>query len=393
MSVPESILREFFVRATSALQQLRGDEPVSLPESRALALSCQRTCLDEVVTAYNTNNETSALLSCNTVLVELKTLQNATKEIVIAKEQMEDAARHAVCRLALFSQCQWEANGNRPKLKTSGALSRQELVEFIALCDVAVNLPNVRKHLTSGSPLFEDIHLSAADATIFPQKRLESIQRLLMKSIGYDPDHGTAEIQRIFFSGTQNEFSNDEELHKLVTRMSFNMSAAIQNTTIQSMDGLLNDQNNGGCTRVVSVDYSETLIDESTGQVIADPTCSRNEAPLLQTMEGQANERDEKQQWSVARETSRLHQEILGELLSMDDDERTHTLDQAKRASETFLERLAEIPKGPERIEFVQSMDLSTQRLLVMDKLWSSMIESNGGKPPKIHYQYPHGQS
>jgi len=77
-----------------------------------------------------------------------------------------------------------------------------------------------------------------------------------------------------------------------------------------------------------------------------------------------------------------MQQEILGQLLSMDEQDRDANLQAAKEAHDAFLQGALELPMGPERVEYLRSVDPNTQRLLVMHKLWSSFLADNGGVAP-----------
>ena len=43
------------------------------------------------------------------------------------------------------------------------------------------------------------------------------------------------------------------------------------------------------------------------------------------------------------------------------------------------------IPPGPERVAYMQNLDGDLQGKLVMYKMWSKMLEDNGGVAPVIH--------
>mmetsp|Transcript_18316 Transcript_18316/g.18574 ORF Transcript_18316/g.18574 Transcript_18316/m.18574 type:complete len:82 (+) Transcript_18316:1-246(+) len=77
-----------------------------------------------------------------------------------------------------------------------------------------------------------------------------------------------------------------------------------------------------------------------------------------------------------------MHQEILGELLGMDEDDRTDALAHAKEVHDGFMDEALGIPAGPERVLFLQSVGSERQRELIMHKLWEGMLAKNGGEAP-----------
>ena len=301
---------------------------------------------------------------------------------------MNEAARLAFCRLVLYSQCHADmpASTDTMMMITSGVMERSDILEFCGLCQTAVRLPNVQRHLRDGSALFDDKVANAptksAETTMFPQKRLEAIQRHFLRALGYDPDHGTREIQRIFF-GASDEYADDKILMDTFRTLVSTMNSAITNATLHAQQRAFSDQDEGGVTRVVSVSYSEKLVDAASGEAV------EAAVPEGQRMEQQA-EAQQQARLKVAREAAALQQEILGELLALRDEERAAKLAQAKQVADDVLKQAMELPAGAERIVFLRSVDSQTQRLMAMHKLWESMVASNGGKEPVIHHQ-PNG--
>ena len=162
------------------------------------------------------------------------------------------------------------------------------------------------------------------------------------------------------------------------------MQMAIRTSMLQIQSkqdtDLLNDLSNGGNTRVVSVQYSEFEVDQYGNKIE-----SKNNAPE-QTIDErqQVTEEDKKRQLRMASEAAVLQQAILGELLSMDESQRDHTLKEAAQASNEFMQQVMALPMGQERIDFLRSVDPETSRKLAMHKLWEGMLQANGGKPPKM---------
>lgn len=408
MNLPvDNLLVPFFQEASRRMEDCTIKNPLSRDEVRQLLLKIQTECLASIVSAFNESQSNSPPLSMEYVQRELKQIPRTNSRGRIEMEQMNEAARLAYCRLVLHSECQRElshcrqchstdeSGGRSERLKRTGRMDRDDILEFIALCEVAVKLPNVLQHLGGANRASHDptadclfLDLPLPPTSIFPQKRLEFIQRLLLRAIGYDSTHGYNEIKRIFFSSNTNEFADDVELMTLFAKMSSHMDVAITNATLQATsDVFLSDHDQGGCTRVVSVKYSEIVVDPSSGQEMADESsgsATESFPPTSQRME-QQRENIQTQQHHLAKESAKLHQEILGQLFTMRDEDRDATLAQAKSAAIDFTERLASIEDPKDRISFLESLDDKTQRLLIIDKIWSSMLAENGGQPPKMH--------
>ena len=89
----------------------------------------------------------------------------------------------------------------------------------------------------------------------------------------------------------------------------------------------------------------------------------------------------------LASEAALLQQTILGELLTLEEDERNLKLKEAAEVSREFMEEVMALPTGQERIDFLRGVDPTTSRQLAMHKLWAGMLQANGGQPPKMATQ------
>jgi hypothetical protein len=150
------------------------------------------------------------------------------------------------------------------------------------------------------------------------------------------------------------------------------MRSAITTATYQATEA-----NFDGVSRVVSV--TESVIDEH-GNVIENSM----DAPMVSVME--KSEEEKQKEMFLARESARAQQEILAQLLSMRDEEREQRLGEARAARAEFETRLQETPPE-QRVMLLQNLSVKIQRLLIMEKLWTSILRANGGKPPKMHNQ------
>jgi hypothetical protein len=366
MTVPQSLLSDFFREAKTALLDLVIDSPRSFGEIRSLLLTIQISCLDRVIDRYNKENHgNSHLVTGPQVQSELRQLKRDKLDRLVREQmdEMNDAARLSFCRLVLFSEClQGGQRGLQAQmqLQASRAIQKSDIMEFCGICIAAVRLSNVRKHLERGMPLFEGMKHIPANRAVAPQQRLE-------------------QIQRIFFSSAPNEYTDDKVLIAIFDDMMLKLKAAIANATIAAEEVIFSDHDQGGFTRVVSVSFSEKNMDDH-GRVIEE------KAPSGQTMEQQTEEQ-QREQLRFAAQAAALQQEILGELLSMHEDEREMKLAKAKNVSDDFMKRALSIPAGAERVEFLRSIDSQTQRLMAMHKLWEGMLAAHGGKPPVMRHQ------
>lgn len=371
--IPAALLLSFFQEATKELNtcdlSAADKEAVVQPKPvfRQRLLAVQRAALERVVANFEG-------FTADDVQAELKNAGNVKDESLLQPMmEMNDAARLAFARLLLHQEVISERVQSPRTLIDSGKIERKALLEFFALCNTVVRLESVWEHLKDGKkPLFNEEDEAPPDSgdafMLFPQKRLEHIQRMVMRAVGYDPDFGTAEMQRIFAS-PENEFSDDGQVHAMFRNLGVNMNTVVTNASISSTSQF-NDQDEGGSTRVVSVSYSERVVDGE------DTTATNNiGAPRQEAIHNP--------QLQMAREAAALQQRILGELLSMSESERAATLEEAGAVQEEFQKDLQELAPE-ERVAFVQQLQPDRQRLLLMHKLWTVMLQQNGGKPPTM---------
>jgi hypothetical protein len=433
MIVPDDLLLAFFRESTSRLNEIDpeaavvatatensdgdGDSHLDLADCRRCVLNHQKLVLKEVTYQFqkqqhnNGNNggnsaSDNCIISPTQVQERLGRLQHEpdlSPELKAAMEDMNDAARVGVCKLVLYTE---EATTSSRNLQDEGRLERTKMMEYFVLCKASIQLQCVVKFLSmTGGDLifgkeeeeptaernsdntFENKKSSSSAVMLFPQSRLEYVQRLLAKGMGWDPVFVTSELRKIFVEkpGDIDYGYYDNEVMVLFQQLVEQMTIAIRMATLHVRSKqdteLLNDLGKGGNTRVVSVQYSEFEVDQYGTKIE-----SKNNAPEKGIDERQQllTEEEQKQQLRLASEAAMLQQTILGELLTMDEDERNHTLNEAAEASRKFMEEVMALPMGQERIDFVRSVDAATQRKLAMHKLWNGMLQANGGKPPKI---------
>jgi len=452
MIVQDDLLLAFFRETTSRLLEIDPEAAVAtasensdddshfeLADCRRCVLDIQRISLKEVTERFQKqlqeNSDSGSSVSGNIIsptqvqerLGRLQQEPDLSPELKSAMEDMNDAARVGVCKLILYTEEALEMENNRSddnygdeegiskptptsnrNLQDEGRLERTKMMEYFVLCQASLKLQCVVKlmNMTGGDLIFgKEEHTaeinsdgndknscenktSSLPAMMFPQSRLEYVQRLLAKGMGWDPVFVTSELRKIFLEkpGDVDYGYYDDEVMVLFQHLVEQMTTAIRTATlhVRSMQEveLLNDLGKGGNTRVVSVQYSEFDVDHNGAKIES----KNNNAPeeRIDERQQQLTEEEKKQQLRMATEAAILQQTILGELLTMDEDERNHVLNEAAETGQKFMEEAMALPTGQERVAFLRSVDTETSRQLAMHKLWNGMLQANGGNPPKM---------
>jgi hypothetical protein len=390
----EVLLLEFFRQATVALDGLPDEANAAsastIADLRHIIWSrqteCLQTAIDQVSGAKNNNNNS------DTVVPRLQTLLrecgsrplDLAPPVREAMEQLHHAARSALCRCVLYqelvvvSSC---ARPYRPRTFRESTMNEDDVLEFCGLCAAAIRIPAVREYWQEGTPLF-----AAAPTWSSPQERLAHLQRLFLQALGYDPDHGMKEIQRLFHSSTSSSSSlASPEVQAAVRSMEHKVERAWREITAAITERSLRDDS---VTRIVSVTYSEKIIDAVTGQEIATlpadddaPAHSWADSPKSLRM-GEPSEHGAMPA-DLVHQTTQLEQEILDELWSLPDNVRAARLLQAEAAVDAVRQRWAALPTPPERVALLRSLDAATQRSMAMKKIWDNLVAANGNQPPR----------
>ena len=369
---------------------------LDLAGCRRCVLDHQLVALRQVSTKFQKDNSNGDILTVDQIQKRLGGLQNEpdlSPELGLAMEDMNDAARVGLACYVLYNEEKQLETSSSRILQDEGRLERTKLMEYFVLCKSSLKLQCVVKFMSmksSGDSIFEKKDTESKEPTsssmMFPQSRLEHVQRLLAKGLGWNPVFVTSELTKIFVekSGDIDYDYYDNEVMVMFQQLVEQMKIAIQTAMLQIRSRqdteLLNDLSKGGNTRVVSVQYSEFEVDQNGTKIE-----SKNNAPEKNIDERQhLTEEDQKRQLRMASEAAIMQQSILGELLSMDEDKRNHALWEASEASSKFMKEVMALPMGQERIDYLRSIDPLTSRKLAMHKLWEGMLQANGGKPPKM---------
>lgn len=382
--VPPSLLTSFFKEATTALNACQTKEPLPLVECRSLVLKQQSSCLERVVDQQNDDHPSVSLANVQAALESLDD-QTGDPAMQQAMEEMNQAARTAFARLALTSEClrtntssletiiNQEEAARRP-LKTS-RMNRSETLEFCALCQAVLRIVSVQVHLRDPSqPLLEGLVVSRGEHQQQPRdppavQRVENLQRLLLQAMGYDADMGLAVLARQVHEG-----QDDVELVRMIQQTTDKLLKALFNGDPNTTT-LLSDRDQGGVTRVVSVEHSEKLVTLGENGGVVDPqeaaVTTKGGAPVSQSMrQPQQNAGSLPPNLAMAQKAAALREALVQELMAMTPEDRTVLLQQAERALQDFQQKALELPPGPERMEFMRNMDAQTQKLLAMHRIW-----------------------
>jgi hypothetical protein len=257
-TIADELLRSFLQTCTHELQDCcttavhNTTTFSSISQIRQSLLDQQRSCLARIVSDWNNNNQQqNTAVTAEQVQLALRQ-QQSDSSLEVDLNALNDAARLAFCSLVLDSNFSVDDKGT--------TLQRKDIFEFCGLCTGAVRLERVQRHLYTGAPLLSSSKEQEETSSILPQKRLEAIQRHFLQALGYDPDIGTYEIKRIFFTPTPNEYSDDRELADVFSNLLQTMNGVVTNASLTAQQSLFSDHDRGGVTRVVAVNFSEKVV-------------------------------------------------------------------------------------------------------------------------------------
>jgi hypothetical protein len=434
IQIPSSFFFEFFEKATILLNAYPNpgtdlmsrdspNFPIGLDKHRGLLLGDQRYALNEVLSHYsevsieNAQSRLRELGHKNLSHVRLSSSNNSSdspnkkeeeEKLLEAMNEMNNAARAAFVRGVMKAEIKWvtlqESKGLKTvdeiyasrNLRTSqdgkGALERSKILEFCGLCMAAVRLDGIIRHFCDGSDIFGealDSHSTHGKSSpTIVQMRVVSLQNMMLCAVGCHPMFGSSELKRLMLQHEDRHGAStlaDSNLRATLASFFTAMQVAFTNAMLMSnkpnttTNKSSNNDSAEGATRVVSVQYSEKVIHAASGYDMD----AKNNAPSCETMDEHEDER-QKKELQMAKQAASLKQGILAELLSMDTDQREIELQHAGKTHDDFLTKAMQLPPGPDRVAFVQNVDEHTQKLLVMHKLWNSLLAKNGGTPPTI---------
>jgi hypothetical protein len=382
-------------------------------------------------------------------------------------EQMNDAARITFCYLTLWYEFRYDhmmqSIGNNKNVATKNQLPQRtlissfshrttntvagnnnnhfmkssEVLEFCGLCSTAIRISDVIRYIQYGTPIFPNTLMDHHDDGIetsqtngrhkttsssssphfeFPQQRLQHIQRLLLRAIGYDPDYGTQLIQEMFYDNRSNSLELDAHVVSTFRNMEQCMEQTLMDITNnitketfygQSQTNIENDNDCEDVTRIVAVTYSEKYIDANTGQEIMtipyeDHGEDWNGAPQSLVMINDDTLKlttttglDERisatkpmihSHEELVQKAALLQQEILGELLSMREEEREMKLIRVNAIVQNVMDHVSTLTQPNDRMLYLTHLDADTQRCMAMKKIWDKLLADHDNQAPRTVY-------
>ena len=356
--VPLPLLLHFFKLASKQLMRLADDEAVpselTLNWHRSRVVEAQLTALTDTLVEYDGGFDAKAVQD---VLREIgvgnfNNVDGCDEKVLDeAMEKTNKAAREAFARSVLFVEMR---DGlNQRHLRTQNDLDRSTLMEYCGLAMTAVRLPEIQSFLFDGTRVREDIKSEVFSTS---DERLLYIQRLFWKALGWEPDTASDQIRHLIEG--KSELMNDKEVMDTIMKYASSMTVAVTNASMGSVMAE-NTNHTDGTTRVVNVTYSEKVVTSDTIQSLS--------APASNSMNEHKHEQQSLEQ-RQQRDVAKMRQDIFDEFMSLLPDEQSKTLTKAKQAQDTFLQQVMNTPPGAERVLLMKSIDLETQKLLIIHK-------------------------
>mmetsp|Transcript_26528 Transcript_26528/g.30346 ORF Transcript_26528/g.30346 Transcript_26528/m.30346 type:complete len:499 (-) Transcript_26528:206-1702(-) len=283
---------------------------------------------------------------------------------------------------------------NRPNLhhqaeeEEEQGMDRNSILEFCGLCATAVTISQVQEYIKHGEEISFETKTNHDDGNgndsevqddekkfktflktnTTPHERIVHLQHLMLCAVGYEPNYGGVSMRNKMI---MNEHTNDkdEELDSAFAAYLLSMQSIAKEAIVVNASRGLSDQNEGGVTRVVSVNYSEREVPATSCPHMNDGSSSNNvEPPTNQFME-QQNEEKQRRQLYMAQQAVQIQKKILDDLLEMDSNDREICLKEAQNAHEQFISDAMALPSS-ERVEFMSNVDPGLQKMLLMYKVW-----------------------
>ncbi|KAI2490700.1 hypothetical protein MHU86_23861 [Fragilaria crotonensis] len=400
-TVPTALLVSFFEKATEELVSLSWDSSnssMTLSDFRILILKTQQSALSSVVQDYqqkppssastnNTDTDSEEVITVEQVQNQLQSLETHVDYATRLERPLRNmtmAARQASARLVLQQALKNQQQQSVRSTKfSSPPLTRTAVLDFCGLCQAAVQLDAVQEFLSCrfSSPIVRGnnhptLRLYDTDVVgkfAFPHERMQYIQKLFFTALGYHADTANQQLQGLV--------EGDAELEQIFTDTIHQLRQVLAVATMHMQQEELNDFEQGGVTRVVSVTHSNSNHDDNEmpqtiGMVRSDQDNNDNN-------DGEDNDMTVR----MARDTAALEQTLLAQLLQMDSDERTLVLEQARVAHDELMAALSNLTTPSERVAYMTSstaLSKETRKLLLLHQIWQGLLDRNGGQPPKM---------
>ena len=304
--------------------------------------------------------------------------QRAYARSVLASEWRRERERQ---RGTPQSHAELRGNGN----DNDGRLDAESTLEYCGLMLAAARLPEVHRYLREGAldfsrgepPAGNEPERGAREDSA--ELRLSRVQTLYWRALGWEPVLAAHQLERLLsgkggeleeLEGTLEQIKDNPEGMETLLKYASVMTVTVTNASMaQAGESRGDPRNDDGTTRVVGVSYSEKIVTVPTdGQ----GTTSRSLAPPTANAMDEHEITRQRQDFDAAQQAAKLQQQIWSEFEALLPAAQAETMARAKEVQRNFLERLATLAPGEERVRLMQNMDSEVQKLLVLCKLWHS---------------------
>ncbi|KAL7551258.1 hypothetical protein ACHAWF_014454 [Thalassiosira exigua] len=301
-----------------------------------------------------------------------------------AVDQTNELARLAFARSVVMHEWMLDSNSHplaqSPVRELRGddeSLDEQSILDYCGLMMAAVRLPEFLGYLGNGTTTFLPARCLSEDWVVRSvEDRLLHIQKLCWKALGWEPTQAVDRLKHVLSEKSNNgEFiTSNEQVTETLTKYTSLMTVAATNAAMSNVGGGEDTHNDDGTTRVVSVSYSEKIVNVPT-PLDGDDTSRSLSAPTSNVIDDH-KQSQQRRELDVAQKTAMLQQHIWSEFDTIHPSEQSKMVEKAKEAHVGFLSRMSNTPPGRERVLLMQSLGDDVQKLLVIYKLWSS--QNNG---------------
>ena len=371
--------------------------PVSLESQRSFLLEEQVATLKACISEYNSLKdkikevEMEEVQDClrdlgQNIFTKVSMDDNQLSKGVILKAmtEMNNTARSAFARSVLWAETEFSKHmletyplnedgfidyekGGRNLLGSDSeecnGMVRSAAIEFSGLCTVAVHLPEVKRHLKTGADIFNESNGGSVSQDMTPQHRILQFQQMMLCAVGYEPKFGGEQLRMLMM---KDDISEDSDLFKSLSEYVVDMQE-VAKFALPDLPEHFSDENEGGVTRIVSVEHKEKMLNEK-GEWVD----SQGSAPSSERMRN--DETINENTLNMVQKASLVQSKILSELLSMDKDTRNAVLKEASEANESFIKEIMALPPGPDRVKLMQNIGEERQSLLLRHKLWQQHL-------------------
>ena len=419
--VAASLLLSFFEKATQDLAEVSLDSENgyrTVHQLRELILETQQSALSRVLAKVKI--EDSSFME-SSESIDYKTIHDKVQEQLLCLETHPDfetilegpirnmtwAAREALARLVIQQELKQLQHSKQSGIKAQEISSEPftwiALMEFCGLCQAAIQLKDVQIFLSSPNynaknPSLQLYQTPISETLLVPHERWYFLQNLIFRALGYpNANSANQQLQDLMHGDTQDNIGNNDLLDQTEVKQLFKdtiekVRAALAVASLQMQQEDLNDFEQGGVTRLLSVSHSEVGNCDNDNGIRTAPYAERINLADRSDYSATSDDHLQKSQQTqsirdMSRQTAAMEQALLAQLLQMDPDERKDTLERARDAHEAVMVALSKLATAAERVAFMTdstAISQETQRLLLIYRIWQSLLARNGGQPPQM---------